>query len=258
MHIIDTHAHLDQLDDLDGALENASRAGVVGVVAVSMDLDSCRRNLEIRRTRQHPLIYLGMGMHPSEADKEEAQGCLSLIHENRGVLTAIGEIGLDLWYKDVRKNEAKKEEQRRVFRLFLEAARDLSLPAVVHSRGAWRECLEMVKDAGVKKAVFHWYSGPEDVLDDLLAHGYYVSATPSLAYSPQSRAALGRAPVERTLIETDCPVYYKDPQTGEGFQAQPADVVRTLKIYAQLKGLEERDALERLNRNAKEFFGIKD
>ncbi|OGX37078.1 MAG: hypothetical protein A3D87_05980 [Omnitrophica WOR_2 bacterium RIFCSPHIGHO2_02_FULL_50_17] len=258
MNIIDTHAHLDQLDHLDEDLHNAVQAGVVGVVAVSIGLDSCRRNLEIRRTRQHPLIYVGMGVHPSEADKEEAQECLSLIHENRDALTAIGEIGLDFWYKNVRKNEEKKQEQRRVFRLFLEAARDLSVPAVVHSRGAWQECFETVKDVGVKKAVFHWYSGPVDVLDDLLAEGYYVSASPSLAYSPQSRAAMERAPIERTLIETDCPVYYKDPQTGEGFQAQPRDVVRTLKIYAQLKGLEEKDALERLNRNAKEFFGIKD
>ncbi len=264
--IIDTHAHLDQLEDLDGALENASLSGVTGIMAVSMDLPSCRRNLEIRRSRssslnsggQHPFIYLGMGMHPSEADRDESEGCLSLIRSQRSELTAIGEIGLDFWYKDVRRNEEKKQDQRQVFRLFLEVSVELDLPAVIHSRGAWRECFETAKDIGVRKAVFHWYSGPLDVLRDILAQGYYVSATPSLAYSLHLREAINHTPIERTLIETDSPVHYKDPQTGEGFQAQPGDILRALKIYAQFKGLEERDALEQLNRNAREFFRIKD
>ena len=73
---------------------------------------------------------------------------------------------------------------------------------MIHSRGVWRECLETTQSAGVRKAVFHWYSGPVDVLNDIVKQGYFVSTTPSVAYSPQSREAIASAPIEQTLIET--------------------------------------------------------
>lgn len=256
MSLIDTHAHLDHLNDLDEALEAAAAAGVAGIVAVSMDLDSCRKNLEIQRTKTALPIYLGLGMHPAQADENQAQGCLELIREHKNALTAVGEIGLDFWYKDVRKDEEKKERQRRVFRLFLAAARELNLPAVIHSRGAWRECLETAREMEIRKAVFHWYSGPWDVLDDILAQGYYVSATPSVAYSPQLREAVSRAPIERILLETDCPVYYKNRDTDEGFEARPKDVFKTLEACCALKGLAPEEAAGRFNANAREFFNI--
>ncbi|HBO97033.1 MAG TPA: hypothetical protein DE315_06190 [Candidatus Omnitrophica bacterium] len=256
MHIIDTHAHLDHLENLDQALKNAVESGVEAIVAVSMDLNSCRKNLEIKKNTRQPKIALGMGMHPSEANRQDVGACLDLIRANAGELSAIGEIGLDFWYKWVRKNQAKKDEQREVFRAFLEAAKELDLPAVIHSRGAWRECLETAQSAGVRKAVFHWYSGPVDVLNDIIKAGYFVSTAPSVAYSPQSREAIAGAPIEQTLIETDCPVRFKDPQTQQEYQAEPRDVARTLKAYCVLKQMDEDKALAVLNKNAREFFGI--
>ncbi len=256
MNIIDTHAHLDHLENLDQALNNAVEAGVEAIVAVSMDLNSCRKNLEIKKKTRRPRIALGMGMHPSEANRQDVDACLALIRTNASELSAVGEIGLDFWYKWVRKDDAKKSEQREVFRAFLEVARELDLPAVIHSRGVWRECLETAQSAGVRKAVFHWYSGPVDVLNDIIKAGYFVSTTPSVAYSPQSREAIAGAPIEQTLIETDCPVHYKDPETREEFQAQPRDVVRTLKAYCALKQIDEDKALVTLNKNARKFFGI--
>ena len=261
--IIDTHAHLDRLENLDQALKNAVEAGVEAIVAVSMDLNSCRKNLEIKKKTRQPKIALGLGMHPSEANRQDLGACLELIRASAGELSAVGEIGLDFWYKWARKDQAKKEEQREVFRAFLEAAEELDLPAVIHSRGAWRECFETTKSAGVRKAVFHWYSGPVDVLNDIIQEGYFVSTTPSVAYSPPSREAIANAPIERTLIETDCPVYYKEARTPEEFlpegaswQAQPRDVARTLKAYCALKQMDEDSALAIFNKNAREFFGI--
>lgn len=257
MTLIDTHAHLDHLENLDEALESAARAGVEGIVAVSEDLNSSRRNLEIKRTKKDPCIYLGMGMHPSEANLQDLEECLALMRTNVKALSAIGEIGLDFWYAWVRRDDQKKEEQRKIFGAFLEFAKKFNLPAVIHSRGAWRECFDMARQAGVTQAVFHWYSGPLDVLEDILASGYYVSATPSLAYSLEARASMARAPLVQTLIETDCPVFYRNKETGDGFKAEPKDVFRTLKIYCALKGIEESQAADVLNQNAKKFFNIK-
>ena len=256
MQIIDTHAHLDHLENLDQALKNAVEAGVEAIVAVSMDLNSCRKNLEIKKKTRQPKIALGMGMHPSEANRQDVGACLELIRANAGELSAIGEIGLDFGYKWVRKDEAKRSEQREVFRAFLEVAKELNLPAVIHARGVWRECLETAQSVGVRKAVFHWYSGPVDVLNDIVKQGYFVSTAPSVAYSPQSREAITSAPIEQTLIETDCPVHFKNPQTDEEFQAEPRDVARTLKAYCALKQMDEDKALAILNKNAREFFGI--
>jgi TatD DNase family protein len=262
MTIIDTHAHLDHIKHLDQALKNADREGVSGVVAVSVDAVSCCRNLEIKRTNEKPKIYLAMGMHPSDARLDQLETCTQLIREHRDELAAVGEIGLDFWYQWVRKDQRKKDEQRTIFRALLELAKELELPAVVHTRGTWRECLETVKEVGVLKAEFHWYSGPLDVLKDILDGGYYVSASPSLAYSSPSREAISYAPIERTMIETDSPVFYRNTSGGEGgdtdkgFQAEPKDVFRTLRAYCALKGIGEAGAVEVFNRNAREFFQL--
>jgi len=262
MTIIDTHAHLDHIENLDQALVNADKEGVKGVVTVSIDAASCRKNLEIKKNYTKPLIYLAFGMHPSDADLKGLDECVELIREYHMELTAVGEIGLDFWYKWVRKDKEKKDEQRKIFRVLLELAHELDLPAVVHTRGTWRESFEMAKEVGIDKAEFHWYSGPIDVLKDILDRGYYVSTSPSVAYSPQSREAMTYAPIERTMIETDSPVFYRtaqhkdDKNSEEGFQAGPKDVFRTLKAYCELKKIKEDEALEILNRNAEEFFKL--
>lgn len=256
MRIYDTHAHLDHLEDLEGALKRAAEAGVVGIVAQSMDLESCRKNLALRGKFQAPRIYTGLGIHPSEANPADVPEICRLIREHKEELTHVGEIGLDFWYKWVRKDKEKKDEQRRVFRALLEVAKEADLPAVVHSRGCWRECLETMQDVGITKGEFHWYSGPVDVLEDILEAGYYVSTTPSLAYSPQSREAIAAAPIERTLIETDCPVFFRYPDSEDGYTSEPKDVIQTLQAYAALKNISPEQALEQLNQNARTFFGL--
>lgn len=262
MTIIDTHAHLDHMENLAEALDHAAEAGVEAIVTVSVNADSCRKNLEIKKSRKKPNIHLAMGMHPSDADPAKVGECVELIRAHKGELAAVGEIGLDFWYKWARKDREKKDAQRAVFRTLLETAKEMELPVIVHTRGTWRECLDTVKGVGLRKAEFHWYSGPIDVLKDILDGGYYISAAPSLAYSPQSREAIRYAPVDRIMIETDSPVFYHAPPEagasgeGGGFVAEPKDVFRTLKAYCALKNSDEESTLAILNRNAREFFGL--
>jgi len=256
MKVIDCHAHLDQLDDLDSALEQARDAGVAGIMAVGVDLSSNQRNMEIIQTCSKLQIRLGLGLHPGEIKTDQVDETLTQVEQNMPEAHAVGEIGLDFWYKWVRKDQEKKDEQREVFRRQLEIARDHDKPVIIHSRGAWAQCLEIVRSVGVNKGVFHWYSGPVDVMQEILDQGFYVSCTPSIAVSPQAREAMEAAPIERTLIETDCPVYFKDPQTGDGFRASPSSVLRTLELYAQLRKISMQEASDRLNKNACELFGF--
>jgi TatD DNase family protein len=255
MDACDTHAHLDQIDDLPQALKDAKQAGVVGIMAVSVDLQSCRKNLEISQ-HDDPKIFVGLGIHPGNIIPAEIETTLDFVRTHIRQAQAIGEIGLDFWYRWVKKDEAKKQLQRQVFVQQLEIAKEAKLPVIIHSRGAWQECFEMAKTCGIPRAVFHWYSGPVAVLKEILAAGYFVSATPSLAYSPQAREAISFAPLEQTLIETDCPVYYQGTEEAEGFQARPRDVFRTLQIYAAIKKVDPHKALQIFNANAQQVLGM--
>ncbi len=255
MHLIDTHAHLDGIEDIEGALKRAFQAGVTGILAVGEDQASNRKNLDLQRSGSEPEIRVGLGIHPGRIVSENLSEDFVFIEHHISEASAVGEIGLDFWYKWVRKDDQKKDEQRSVYRRLLELAVSQDLPAVIHTRGAWREALEIAKEMEVRRAVFHWYSGPLDVLKDILDAGYLISASPSVAYSPESREALELAPVEQTLVETDSPVYYK--HCDGGFQAEPKDVFRTLKYYATLKHREEEDLAFVLNQNARTLFGFR-
>jgi len=255
MKLIDSHNHLDQIENVDEALAQASQAGVDMVIAVGVHLQANRKNLEIQQRISSPKIHLAFGIHPGEIKPEEIEETLQFIRDHHAQAIAIGEIGLDFWYRWVRKDDEKKQQQREVFRRQLELAKEFNLPVVIHSRGAWKDCLQFVLDFDIKKVLFHWYSGPVDVLNQILEKGFWISVTPSLAYSPEHRAAAVHAPIEQTLIETDSPVYFKEGLNG-GFQAGPKDVAQTLKLYAAVKEKNEEELSLKLYQNAKNFFGV--
>ena len=115
MKIIDTHAHLDQVENCEAELKDAAAAGVEAVVAVGSDLASNQRNLAIKKSTVAPKIYLGLGIHPGNIKAEDIEPTIKFIRDNIREANAVGEIGLDFWYKWLRKDAEKHEEQRRVF-----------------------------------------------------------------------------------------------------------------------------------------------
>ena len=252
--IIDTHAHIDQLADLEGALQRADEAGVSDIVAVSVDLDSMRKIADIANVHTRPRIHPAFGVHPGNIKPEESAGTQAFMRAHLKDAIAVGETGLDYQYKWARKDEAERNKQKTSFQMQLDLAREFDLPIIIHSRGAERDCLSMAKFSKIQRALFHWYSGPVDILDGILEAGYYVSTSPSVARSPQSRAAMAHAPLECILLETDTPVHFNDEQGG--FDSEPKDVLKTLAALSALKGMEEATVLEQVNTNAKTFFRI--
>ncbi|MBF0486377.1 MAG: TatD family hydrolase [Candidatus Omnitrophica bacterium] len=259
--IIDTHTHLYDIPDVPLALREAREAGVTDVVALGVDLISNQKHLALAADSAHPFIHLALGLHPGNITPEEIEKCFPFFQnalKDPGAfprLVAMGETGLDFWYKNVKNSDEKKNEQRKVFARHLELAREFNLPVVIHSRGAWRECLDMTVNAGVIKANFHWYSGPVDVLGDILDAGFVVSFSPALEYSPESRQAAEFSPLDKILIETDTPVRIS-VAGGERIPSTPKHVWRTLRALCALKGIGEEQALFTVNQNARAFFGI--
>jgi TatD DNase family protein len=263
MTIIDTHTHLYDLPNAVEALRDSAAAGVSDAVALGVDLASSKKHIEIiKEFLGNPpppcgeglgrglKIHLALGLHPGNIKTEEIASCFSFFRDilqgGQPHCVAIGEAGLDFWYKGVRQDGVKKDEQRMVFQRHLDLAKEFDLPIVVHCRGAWRECLSMIAASGAKKAVFHWYSGPIDVLKDILDAGFLMSGSLALEYSPEARKAAAYAPIERILVETDTPVRGSTPK----------DVWRAFKALCVLKSLDEEKALAIVNANARVFFNI--
>lgn len=248
--MIDGHAHLAALPDAEGALARAARAGVGAVVAVSMDLGSCERTLALAGDHGGCRVHPALGIHPLALPNLEPGRALAWVGERIGAAVAVGEIGLDFWAKEARNPGSGRDRQETTFRALLELAGRSDLPAIIHGRGAWEECLRAAVETGVRRAVFHWYSGPEAVLDELLGRGYLISATPAAAFSEQHRAAIARAPLGRILFETDCPVLYN------GVPSEPADLVRTRDAVAEIKGIDAGEAAAAAAENARAFFRL--
>jgi TatD DNase family protein len=108
----------------------------------------------------------------------------------------------------------------------------------------------MVRDSGIGTAVFHWYTGSLEILEKIIGDGYYVSATPALAYSPPHQAAMKAAPIERILVETDSPVEY------QGKVSEPADLTMTVRELSNLIDIESEEVQRITTSNAKQFFGL--
>src|SRR4030042_1685821 len=252
LRLIDTHAHLDEMENLEQVLAQAKKAGLAAIIAVGSDIASNAKTLEISG-RYPGFVYPAMGWHPWYIKESEIEASLEFIKANIAKAVAVGEVGLD-YHKRVRA-VADKDLQKRVLRELLKIARDSDKPALIHSRYAWRDAFDMVVEAGLGKAVFHWYTGTSSVLRDIIERGCYVSVTPAVEYHEEHQRAVKEVPLERMLLETDSPVIYARGRENE-FTSSPADVARSLKGAAALKGVSEEAIAETTTANAKRFFGI--
>ncbi len=250
--VIDTHAHLDEIADLDAALAAAREAGVVAIVAVGQGIASNSKVLELAES--YPgFVYPALGWHPWLVREADIEANLVFIADHADKAVAIGEVGLD-YHKRVRAG-APKELQKRVLADILKIARASGKPALIHSRYAWRDALDAVVAAGLEKVVFHWYTGTSSVLREIGARGYYISVTPAVAYHEEHRRAVRETPLERLLLETDSPVTYGRGRDDE-FSARPADVRRSLRGAAELKGVTEAEMAAATTANARRLFNI--
>jgi TatD DNase family protein len=251
--LIDTHSHLDELENLDVILKEAKQDGVIAIVAVGSDYQSNVKILEISQ-RYCSFVYPALGLHPwhlANLELSQIDANLQFIEHNIATAVAVGEIGLD-YDKRVLK-AVSKDLQKDVLMRLLNLASEYQKPAIIHSRYAWKDSFQLVKDAGIDKAVFHWFTGFSSVLGDIIGADYFISATPAAEYHEEHRRAIKGTPLGRLFLETDCPVTYGREAR---YQSRPADVVRSLKAAAQLKRVDEAAIAEQTTRNAITFFSL--
>lgn len=249
--LIDTHIHLEEIDDLERKLRTAKTYGVAGAVAMGSDYESNKKILELKKNINFFKLYVCLGIHPTSIEISELKKTITFIKDNLYEAIGIGEIGLDFW---VDKQQSLRRLQKKTFLEQLLIVKDQNKPVVIHSRGAWNESLRMVKEAKIKRALFHWYSGPLDLLEEIKKEDYFISATPALEYSPKHIKAVSFMPLEKILVETDSPVSYYSKQGR--YEAEPKDLIRVIKALANLKSIKESALIERMRKNTEDFFGI--
>ena len=239
--MIDTHAHLG--DDAPEVLERARGAGVTRVIDVATTIAGARATLE--RTSQFDGVYACLGVHPHEAGKPvDLDELRELVGHPRVV--AVGETGLD-YFRDYAPHDA----QARLFDEELALALEVGKPVVIHTRAADADTRDrlLAHDGPV---VLHCFSSP-GLLEPALDRGWYVSLAGNVTYKNayDLRAAVRRVPHDRLLAETDSP--YLAPQPVRGKRNEPAYVVHTYDVLAELHGEEIR---AQIDANADAVFGL--
>lgn len=253
---VETHAHLDLEDfaaDLEAVLAEARSAGIVRIGNVFLGPQAFAKNRGLFDA--HPEVFFLLGVHPHDAaqfrDIDPQRIRAAFAGEPR--LKALGEIGLDFFW-----NRSPHGRQVEVFSRQLELARDLDLPVVVHSRDALEETFEVLLDLGFagRKLLWHCFGGDAPLASRILGHGWHISIPGPVTYrrSEALREAVRTVPLERMVLETDCP--YLAPEPWRGKRNRPALMAFTAAAVAEQKGLAAAEVWERCGRTAIDFFGL--
>lgn len=250
VQLFDTHLHLDTGESPGLLFEEAGKVGVTRFLLAGTELANSRYVADVAVHEES--VVASAGVHPHEASHFDRMEPFAELYE-RSVVVAVGEIGLDYHY-----NHSAPEAQRRVFQTFLEEARRCCLPAIVHCREAFADCLaildEVMSDGGTFEV--HSFTGTPAQAERILAMGGYLSFNGMVTFrnAGNIRNALAVVPFERLLLETDAP--WLAPVPFRGTPNTPAYLVHTARTIAELRHIPLAELAVRTTANAMSLFGL--
>jgi len=266
MILCDTHAHLDFPDfdsDREAVIHRATQIGIVFIVNIGINLETSRKSLEIAQT--HPEVFTSVGFHPHHAleatpeallQLESLAGDSKLACQRQPRVVAIGEVGLD-YYRD----RAPRLKQQESFRNQIQLAKRCDLPLVIHTRNAHQDTLSILDEEGIpsRKGVFHCFSGEEarllDFAQEVLRRGFCISFTGNLTYKNSRLPDIAKCiPLEKTLLETDCPFLAPEPHRGK--RSEPMMVSSVAKALSDIHGIPIEQVGEICTQAARKLFNL--
>ncbi|AME08708.1 MULTISPECIES: TatD family hydrolase [Gemella] len=254
--LFDTHAHLNDdayLEDLEETIERAKMQGVKLINIVGFDDKSIQKALEI--TEKYDFLYLTVGWHPVEAIDftEEKYEMIKKIALTNDKVVAIGEIGLDYHW-----DKSPKEVQKEVFRRQIALAKEVKKPIVIHTRDAMADTIQILQEenAGEIGGIMHSFSGSVESMNIMLKENFYISLGGPVTFkSAKTPKEVAKAcPLDRLLIETDCP--YLTPTPYRGKRNEPAYVHYVAQEIADLREMSYKSLTEQTFNNACKLFKI--
>jgi TatD DNase family protein len=281
--LIETHAHLDYPDfanDFDDVLHRATEAGVTRIITIGTSVESSRRAIDL--AEKYPNVFAVIGVHPTYALQvgEDVITPLRELAKNPRVV-AIGEIGLDYHYlpsveaakqKHIQvfnalqsetgeqieasiEDGAYKSKQAELFEQLLDLAVELRLNVVIHQRDAWDDTLEILRDYGRQvSGVFHCFGGTLDQANEVIDLGHLVSFTGIVTFKngKQVRDVASQVPIDKFMVETDCP--YLAPVPFRGKRCEPAHTRLVAEEIAKARGVSVEEIAGATTATAEEFF----
>lgn len=249
----DSHAHYDAKrfrDDQKELLAQMEPNHIGLIMNVGCDLTSSIQSIRLAET--YDFIYASVGSHPDDAAAVN-DGLIEMYknlakHEK---VRAIGEIGLDYYYEDV-----PRQKQQEAFRLQLQLAAELDMPVIIHQRDAYEDTLKLVDEFPGLRGVFHCFSGSLEYAKEVLKRGFYLGFTGVITFKNARKAVevAEYAPLNRLLIETDCP--YMAPEPFRGKRCDSTMIPKMAEKIAQLRGLPVEEIAGITRENAMQLFGI--
>jgi len=257
MELIDTHTHLTfrQLaSDVEQVIARSKDAGVTGWITVATDREQIENVLAL--VPKYDNMYAALGIHPHYAKDTTSDDILLLkTAAKTDKVVAIGETGLDFYY-----TYSEAEKQKELFKAQLTIAAELTLPVVVHSRNAFDDTMKILDQFTGKLAgvVIHCFSSSTDQAKLALAKGYYISFTGMVTFKKNVAETIEAAvivPLDRMMIETDCPYISPEPVRSKR-PCEPAFLVHTAKKLAELKGMDLADFAAEVTATSRNFFNL--
>ncbi|MEH7444706.1 TatD family hydrolase [Bacillus sp. JJ1122] len=254
--LFDTHVHLNAEqfnDDLQEVIDRAIAEGVTNMVVVGFDELTIKKAIEL--AEKYDFIHASVGWHPVDAidmTPEHLDWLKELASHPKVV--ALGEMGLDYYW-----DKSPKEIQKEVFRKQIRLAREVRLPIIIHNRDATADIVEILKEenAGEVGGIMHCYSGSVETALECIEMNFYISLGGPVTFknAKKPKEVAESIPLDRLLVETDCP--YLTPHPYRGKRNEPAYVKLVAEEIAGLKGLSFEEIAEATTQNAKKLFGIK-
>lgn len=253
--IFETHAHYDDeqfAEDRNQLLSSMSEKGIGKIINVGSSIDTTITTLEL--AEKYPFVYAAVGVHPSEISCLcEASFAWLKEQSKKPKTAAIGEIGLDYYWE---KDETVRKSQRWWFARQMELAKEAGLPIIIHSRDAAADTLRVMKDhhAEELKGVIHCYSYSPEIVRDFTAMGYLIGVGGVVTFknAKKLQQTVRELPIERILLETDCP--YMAPEPNRGRRNDSTFIPYIVAKIAELKEISEDEVVKITEENALKLF----
>ncbi len=261
MKIVDSHCHIDGENfdqDRDDVIRRAIDSGVRAMLNVGTGSPKGRSfENAVELAEKYESIYAAIGIHPHDADEYDGPSESRLVElaKSSEKVIAWGEIGLDFYY-----DHSPRDIQTKVFRRQIQVARELDLPIIIHSRDANDETQAILSEEccyeGFRGGVMHCFGGTPIMAEALIKIGFLISFAGNVTFKKADnlRDAARVVPIDKLLVETDCP--YLTPVPFRGKRNEPARVVETAKFLAGLYGIEYKELARRTTENFEKFFGV--
>ena len=253
--IFDSHAHYDDEafdDDRVEVFDELKKSGVIGILNCAASYKSIESTNNL--TKDWDFIYGAVGIHPENADEfsdKVIDEIREIVNENKKIV-AVGEIGLDYYWSE----NPDKSIQKDVFRKHMKLAEELKLPVVIHDRDAHQDTLEIIKEFPKVQGIVHCFSGSVEFAKECIKLGYYIGITGVVTFknAKKVKEVVENIPIERLLVETDCP--YMAPEPNRGKRNKSDYIKYIINKISEIKQIPIEEVNRQVNINLKKIIGI--